>query len=160
MTAGSGDLKEPDSFLSHRAAKVTATAVHRILQDVLSDSKWTNCGPCARIRTCSLVSICSCRLRWCWHEGCVKVGLLPTWFMGQVALPYIKRVTGVKGVVDRVQVKTDRQHNPEPNFSAPVFLPAMEDERLEAKQFRCLVILRFQGRYTDAEANPRGTWGR
>ena len=38
MTAGLGDLKEPDSFLSHQAAKVTATAMHRILQDVLSGS--------------------------------------------------------------------------------------------------------------------------
>jgi hypothetical protein len=56
--------------------------------------------------------------------------------MRQVALPYIKRVTGVKGVVVRIQVRTDRQHNPEPNFSAPVFLPAMEDDRLEAKQSR------------------------
>lgn len=79
--------------------------------------------------------------------------------MRQVALPYIKRVTGVKGVVVRIQVRTDRQDNPEPNFSAPVFLPAMEDDRFEAKQFRCLVILRFQGRYTDAEANTRGTRG-
>ena len=79
--------------------------------------------------------------------------------MRQVALAYINRVTGVPGVVDRIPVRFYPQHNSEPHFSAPVFLPVMEDDRLEAKQFRCLVILRFQERYTDAEANPRGTWG-
>ena len=43
MTAGPGDLKESDSFLSHQAAKVMADAVHRILQVVLSGSN----GPIA-----------------------------------------------------------------------------------------------------------------
>lgn len=43
MTAGPGNLKEPDSSLSHQAAKVMAAAVHRILQVVLSGSN----GPIA-----------------------------------------------------------------------------------------------------------------
>jgi hypothetical protein len=43
MTAGPGDLKDPDSSLSHQAAKATATAANRILQDVLSGSN----GPIA-----------------------------------------------------------------------------------------------------------------
>lgn len=43
MTAGPGDLKESDSFLSHQAAKVMADAVHRIFQVVLSGSN----GPIA-----------------------------------------------------------------------------------------------------------------
>jgi hypothetical protein len=43
MTAGPGDLKDPDSSLSHQAAKAKATAANRILQDVLSGSN----GPIA-----------------------------------------------------------------------------------------------------------------
>ena len=58
------------------------------------------------------------------EEGTVFVeGILPTWFMRQVALECIKRVAGVNGVVDRIQVRTDPQHNAEPHFSAAVFQP-------------------------------------
>jgi hypothetical protein len=56
--------------------------------------------------------------------------------MRQVSPANIKCVTGVKEVVDQIQVRTDPHHNTEPHFSAPVFLPAMEDDRLEAKQSR------------------------
>ncbi len=68
-------------------------------------------------------------------DGTVIVeGILPTWFMRQVALECIKRVAGVNGVVDRIQVRTDPQHNAEPHFSAAVLVPAMEDDGLETKQ--------------------------
>ena len=68
-------------------------------------------------------------------EGIVFVeGILPTWFMRQVALECIKRVEGVNGVIDQIQVRTDPQLNAEPHFSAAVFLPTTEDDGLEAKQ--------------------------
>ena len=70
------------------------------------------------------------------NDGTVFVeGILPTWFMRQVALECIKRVAGVNGVVDRIQVRAEPQHNAEPHFHAAVFLPAMEQGRLETQQF-------------------------
>ncbi len=67
-------------------------------------------------------------------EGIVFVeGILPTWFMRQVALECIKRVAGVNGVIDRIQVRTDLLHNAEPHFSAAVFVPTAEDDGLETK---------------------------
>ena len=67
-------------------------------------------------------------------EGIVFVeGILPTWFMRQVALECIKRVAGVTGVIDRIRVKTDLQHNAEPHFSAAVFVPTTENDGLETK---------------------------
>ena len=67
-------------------------------------------------------------------DGTVIVeGILPTWFMRQVALECIKRVAGVNGVVDRIQVRTDPQHNAKPHFSAAVFVPTTEDDGPETK---------------------------
>jgi hypothetical protein len=40
----------------------------------------------------------------------------------------------VTGVIDRIRVKTDLQHNAEPHFSAAVFVPTTEDDGLETKQ--------------------------
>lgn len=60
-------------------------------------------------------------------------GILSTWFMRQVALECIKRVAGVNGVIDRIQVRTDQQHNGKPNFTAAVFVPTTEDDGLESK---------------------------
>jgi hypothetical protein len=62
------------------------------------------------------------------------LGILSTWFMRQVALECIKRVAGVTGVIDRIQVRTDPQLNAEPHFSAAVLVPTTEDDGLEAKQ--------------------------
>jgi hypothetical protein len=53
--------------------------------------------------------------------------------MRQVALECIKRVAGVNGVIDRIQVRTDLLHNAEPHFSAAVFVPTAEDDGLETK---------------------------
>ena len=67
-------------------------------------------------------------------DGTVIVeGILPIWFMRQVALECIKRVAGVNGVIDRTLVNIDLQHNAEPHFSAAVFLPAMGEDGLESK---------------------------
>lgn len=61
-------------------------------------------------------------------------GVLPTWFMRQVALECIKRVAGVVEVIDRIQVVRDAPHDPEPQFHPAFSKSATAQHMNEAEQ--------------------------
>jgi len=67
------------------------------------------------------------------HGTVIVEGLVPTWYLRQIALECIKRVTGVVGVVDRIRVVTDSADKNRPSFSAVVIQPGTELDALESK---------------------------
>jgi len=69
-------------------------------------------------------------------DGCAVTveGVLPTWFMRQVALECIKRVAGVAEVIDRIQVVRDAPHDPEPQFHPAFSKSATAQHMNEAEQ--------------------------
>lgn len=67
-------------------------------------------------------------------HGTVTVeGVLPTYYLRQVALECIKKVTGVTEVVDRIQVGSESQDADAPDSSAAVFPPATDNGTLETE---------------------------
>ena|GEM_PF-1751234 len=67
------------------------------------------------------------------HGTVIVEGLVPTWYLRQIALECIKRVTGVVGVVDRIRVVRKSQDDNVPFFSPAIVQPATEKRRLEVE---------------------------
>ena len=67
------------------------------------------------------------------HGTVIVEGFVPTWYLRQIALECIKRVTGVTGVVDRIRVMSEAQDDNAPYFSAAVVKAATEKCRLEVE---------------------------
>ena len=75
------------------------------------------------------------------HGTVIVEGILPTFFLRQIAVECIKRVTGVVGVVDRIRVITE---SPEDNsqYLAPVVVqPATENAEPKACPTMCLPVI-------------------
>lgn len=67
------------------------------------------------------------------HGTVIVEGRVPTWYLRQIALECIKRVTGVVGVVDRIRVVRESQDENAPYFSPAVVQPATETGKLEVE---------------------------
>lgn len=64
------------------------------------------------------------------HGTVIVEGILPTYFLRQIAVECIKRVTGVVRVVDRIQVVRESQYDHSPYFDLAYFPRATENDRL------------------------------
>lgn len=74
-------------------------------------------------------------------QGTVTVqGIVPTYYLRQVAIECIKRVTGVVKVIDRIQVNWQLRDDDSPFLDRTCIQPASEEGRREAKSCSAIGI--------------------
>lgn len=62
------------------------------------------------------------------HGTVIVKGNVPTWYLRQIALECIRRVTGVVRVVDRIRVVTESQDDDVPCFGAAIIIELPNEE--------------------------------